>query len=141
MVQREVTRGGAVAAAVPVAGVDRFPDECRDRIAALSPHQETPPARAVGGDANVVQLHQPPASRAQLAPDGWRERRRDARHVDQWDSPVRVARDGVGGTEETEGSQRYRCEAWAGDRPVAAMTLWLESVDEGIGDDAFLGLV
>lgn len=53
----------------------------------------------------------------------------------------RAARDGVGGTEETEGSQRYRCEAWAGDRPVAAMTLWLESVDEGIGDDAFLGLV
>jgi len=52
----------------------------------------------------------------------------------------RVARDGNGDTEATLGSQRYRCEAWAGDRPVAAMTLWLESVDEGIGDDAFLAL-
>lgn len=41
----------------------------------------------------------------------------------------RVARDGDGATQETLGSRRYRCEAWAGDRSVAAMSLWLESVD------------
>ncbi len=41
----------------------------------------------------------------------------------------RVARDGVGDTQATLGSRRYRCEAWAGDRPVATMALWLESVD------------
>lgn len=44
----------------------------------------------------------------------------------------RVARDGMGDTVETKGSHRYRCEAWAGDRPVAAMSLWLQSVDESI---------
>lgn len=52
----------------------------------------------------------------------------------------RVARDGVGDTDDTLGSRRYRCEAWAGDRTVASMNLWLESVEEGIADDAFLGL-
>ena len=41
----------------------------------------------------------------------------------------RVARDGFGDTQATRGAQRYRCEAWAGDRSVASMTLWLESVD------------
>lgn len=50
----------------------------------------------------------------------------------------RAARDGDGDTEETLGSRRYRCEAWAGDRPVAAMTLWLKSVDEGLGDEVLL---
>ena len=50
----------------------------------------------------------------------------------------RVARDGDGITEETLGSRRYRCEAWAGDRPVASMTLWLKSVDEGISNQALL---
>ena len=50
----------------------------------------------------------------------------------------RVARDGTGDTPETLRSQRYRCEAWAGDRSVAAMTLWLESVDESVADEAFL---
>ena len=50
----------------------------------------------------------------------------------------RVARDGQGDTPETYGTQRYRCEAWAGDRSVAAMTLWLESVDEGVAGDSFL---
>src|SRR5690606_900659 len=65
----------------------------------------------------------------------------------------RAARDGVSAGEasgeapETLGAQRYRCEAWAGDRPVAAMKLWLESVapgdpdsvDEGLADPAFFG--
>lgn len=50
----------------------------------------------------------------------------------------RVARDGDGDEQGLLGSRRYRCEAWAGDRPVAAMTLWLESVDEGFGHEAFL---
>ncbi len=42
----------------------------------------------------------------------------------------RVTRDGVGLDDDTVGAKRYRCEAWAGDRSVAAMTLWLRSVDE-----------
>lgn len=46
----------------------------------------------------------------------------------------RVARDGDGETPDTLGSKRYRCEAWAGDRPVAAMNLWLQSVEEGISN-------
>ena len=46
----------------------------------------------------------------------------------------RVARDGNGDTPDTLGSKRYRCEAWAGDRPVAAMNLWLQSVEEGISN-------
>lgn len=50
----------------------------------------------------------------------------------------RVARHGEGDTQDTLGSRRYRCEAWAGDRSVAAMTLWLESVDESLGDEALL---
>lgn len=41
----------------------------------------------------------------------------------------RVQRDGVGGHADAESAQRYRCEAVAGDRTVAGMTLWLESVD------------
>lgn len=41
----------------------------------------------------------------------------------------RVQRDGVGGHPDAPTAQRYRCEAVAGDRTVAGMTLWLESVD------------
>ncbi len=41
----------------------------------------------------------------------------------------RVQRDGVGGHQDAQTAQRYRCEAVAGDRTVAGMTLWLESVD------------
>lgn len=41
----------------------------------------------------------------------------------------RVARAGNGDAGATADTQRYRCEAWAGDRAVAAMTLWLRSVD------------
>lgn len=40
----------------------------------------------------------------------------------------RAARAGTGGHPEVPQADRYRCEAWAGDRPVAAMTLWLSSV-------------
>lgn len=39
----------------------------------------------------------------------------------------RVARDGISDDHDTSGAHRYRCEAWAGDRKVAAMTLWLRS--------------
>ena len=46
----------------------------------------------------------------------------------------RVARDANGDTPDALGSKRYRCEAWAGDRPVAAMNLWLRSVEEGISN-------
>lgn len=45
----------------------------------------------------------------------------------------RVARDGISDDPGTCGSHRYRCEAWASDRSVAAMTLWLRSVDEEVG--------
>lgn len=41
----------------------------------------------------------------------------------------RVARDGNDDSQGALGGRRYRCEAWAGDRSVAAMTLWLRSVD------------
>jgi len=51
----------------------------------------------------------------------------------------RVTRDGVSEDLGTLGSHRYRCEAWAGDRSVAAMTLWLSSVDEAVGNEVFLG--
>lgn len=44
----------------------------------------------------------------------------------------RVARDGISRDLDTEGAQRYRCEAWADDRSVATMTLWLRSVDEAV---------
>lgn len=40
----------------------------------------------------------------------------------------RAARAGTGGHPDAETARRYRCEAWAGDRKVAAMTLWLESL-------------
>lgn len=44
----------------------------------------------------------------------------------------RVARDGISGDGDTLGAHRYRCEAQAGDRTVATMTLWLQSVDEAL---------
>src|SRR5690606_33157199 len=44
----------------------------------------------------------------------------------------RVARDGISGDGDTLGAHRYRCEAQAGDRTVATMTLWLNSVDEAL---------
>ena len=47
----------------------------------------------------------------------------------------RAWRDGEGGAPLVDGTPRYRCEALAGDRRVGGMTLWLESVDEGLGDD------
>lgn len=40
----------------------------------------------------------------------------------------RAAYAGTGGHRDAEGAKRYRCEAFAGDRQVAAMTLWLEDV-------------
>jgi len=45
-------------------------------------------------------------------------------------------RAGVGGHPEVPGAARYRCQASAGDRVIGAMTLWLESVDQGVGDRA-----
>jgi hypothetical protein len=51
----------------------------------------------------------------------------------------RVARDGVSAEPDTAGAHRYRCEAWAGDRSVAAMTLWVDSVDERVANAPFLG--
>lgn len=36
--------------------------------------------------------------------------------------------DGTGGHPDAPDAQRYRCEAVAGDRQVASMTLWLESI-------------
>lgn len=44
----------------------------------------------------------------------------------------RVVRDGISAEGDTRGTHRYRCEAWADDRSVATMTLWLTSVDEGL---------
>ncbi len=38
----------------------------------------------------------------------------------------RAVRDGTGGHPDAATARRYRCEAWAGDRSVASMTLWLE---------------
>ena len=46
--------------------------------------------------------------------------------------------DGLVDGPDTLGAQRYRCEAWAGERPVAAMTLWLRSVDEGVAHETLL---
>ncbi len=48
----------------------------------------------------------------------------------------RAARAGVGGHPDASAANRYRCEARAEGRPVGAMTLWIESVDEGVSDEA-----
>ncbi len=50
-----------------------------------------------------------------------------------------AARDGVGGHPDAAGASRYRCQASAEGRPVGAMTLWLESVDEGVADQPLFG--
>jgi hypothetical protein len=47
----------------------------------------------------------------------------------------RAWRDGEGGAPGVDGTPRFTCEALAGDRRVGGMTLWLQSVDEGLGDD------
>lgn len=47
----------------------------------------------------------------------------------------RAWRDGQGGAPGVDGAPRFECEALAGDRRVGGMTLWLDSVDEGLGDD------
>ncbi len=60
----------------------------------------------------------------------------------------RAARAGAGGHPDVGASRRYRCEAVAEGRPVGAMTLWLESVDEGgrasvderVADQGVIGL-
>ena len=51
----------------------------------------------------------------------------------------RAARDGAGGHPDTGAASRYRCQATAEGRPVGAMTLWLESVDEGVADQPLFG--
>ncbi len=50
-----------------------------------------------------------------------------------------AARQGFGGHQDAPKAARYRCEARAEGRPVGAMTLWLESVDEGLADEPLLG--
>lgn len=47
----------------------------------------------------------------------------------------RAWRDGEGGAPGVDGTPRFTCEALAGDRRVGGMTLWLQSVDEGLGHD------
>lgn len=47
-------------------------------------------------------------------------------------------RAGFGGHPEVESARRYRCQAAAGDRVVGAMTLWLESVDQGVAGGPLL---
>ncbi len=51
-----------------------------------------------------------------------------------------AVRDGVGGHPDVPGAARYRCRAAAGDRVVGAMTLWLESVDQGVADGSLLAV-
>ncbi len=51
----------------------------------------------------------------------------------------RAAKQGPGGHPDVGDACRYRCEATAAGRPVGSMTVWLESVDEGVADHPLLG--